>query len=97
MGRGLRSKAQVRQGVTGGDFELLQTIAVLNGGADMPATLGDIAKEYGVSRACMHRKVKRLRGRGWVEENAERKVWGVRLTHNGKLLVEIGLGAGLPE
>lgn len=81
------------------DFEFLQTVATLNGGSDVPAPLSEIAKAYSCSKQAIHSRVKRLRARGWLEENdeRERKMCGVRLTHNGKLLVETGLGSGLTE
>lgn len=97
MPRGARSRAEVRELVAKADFELLETIAVLNGGLDEPARLAEIAKEYGVTKQAIGVKVKRLRRRGWLEGGDERRSWGVRLTHNGKLLVETGLGAGLTE
>ena len=96
--RGKQTKVELAKAQAVYDFELLETIATLNGGLDEPARLADIAKEYGVTRQAIFSKVKRLRARGWLEENEEgRKVFGVRLTHNGKLLVETGWGAGLTE
>ena len=80
------------------DFELLQTIATLNGGLDEPARLSDVAKEYDVSRQAIYVKVRRLRARGWLETpEPGRRRYGINLTHNGKLLIEIGLGAGITE
>lgn len=93
------TKAQIAEGVRDRDFEFLQLVSVLNGGHDVPAPLSAIAKEEGVSRQAVHARVRRLRKRGWLEENdaLERKTCGVRLTHNGKLLVETGLGASLVD
>lgn len=88
-----------KKGAEERDFEFLQTVSTLNGGSDVPAPLSEIAKAYSCSKQAIHSRVKRLRARGWLEENneRERKMCGVRLTHNGKLLVETGLGAGLAE
>ena len=79
------------------DFEFLETIATFNEGGDHPAPIAKLAKAYSCSRQAVHARAKRLRERGWLEPGEGRHVCGLRLTHNGKLLVETGLGAGLKE
>jgi hypothetical protein len=99
LGYGKRLRSEVTAEITEQDFEFLQTIATLNGGADVPAPLAEIGNVYGMTKQGAYYRVKRLRARGWLEENdaRERKTCGVRLTHNGKLLIETGLGAGMAE
>lgn len=99
LGYGKRRRSEVTEEIREQDFEFLQTIATLNGGADVPAPLAEIGEAYGMTKQGAYYRVKRLRARGWLEENdaRERKTCGVRLTHNGKLLIETGLGAGLAE
>lgn len=76
----------------GAQFELLQTIAAMPGRPSM----SEIAREYGYTRQWAWKHVKRLREKGLLEENEDgRPVWGVTLTHNGKLLLERALSAGL--
>lgn len=69
------------------DVELLKTIATFDGEA--PPTLGDLAREFDVTRQCVHVRVKRLRAAGLVRPNeANRRVWGVYLSDSGKRLVQ---------
>jgi DNA-binding transcriptional regulator PaaX len=97
--RGEHFLSEVKRQVTARDFEFLQTVATLNGAQDWPVSLATIANAYGVKKQAIHQRVTRLRRRGWLEWNDEhsRKSAGLRLTHNGKLLVETGLGAWLTE
>ena len=97
--RGTMTRAAWNRQVTERQFELLQTIATLNGAQDYPVSLSTIANAYGLKKQAIHERVNRLRRLGWLEWNDEysRKSAGVRLTHNGKLLLETGLGAELTE
>lgn len=69
------------------DVELMRVIAAFDGEA--PPTLGDLAREFDVTRQCVHVRVKRLRGAGLVKTNeATRRVWGVFLSDSGKRLLQ---------
>jgi hypothetical protein len=90
---------------TDDEFELLQTIAALTGELARPPYLSEVAKAYDspvhqgkpCTRQWAGAKVKRLRSKGFVEEQPGRNWPGVTLSHNGKLVLETGLGAGLKE
>lgn len=90
---------------TDDEFELLQTIAALTGELSRPPTLSEVSGAYESpvhkSKTCTRQwagaRVKRLRSKGFVEEQPGRNWPGVILTHNGKLALETGLGAGLKE
>lgn len=74
-------------------FEFLQTVAAF--GSRSPC-VADIAREYGYTRQWAWKHVERLREVGYLEPREKgRRELVVRLTHNGKLLLERALGAGL--
>lgn len=75
--------------ISDADFEFLQTVAAL----PRSPTLSEIAREYGYTRQWAWKKAERLRAAGYIEENDPgRRVWGVSLTHNGKLAIETAMG-----
>lgn len=83
---------------TADEFELLQTIAALTGELSRPPTLSEVSEVYGwATRQAAGNRVKRLRDKGFIEEQPTRTWPGVVLSHNGKLAVETGMGAGLKE
>lgn len=76
------------------DFELLRVVEAFCADGYTP-TFRDIANEFGVSRARIGIRVKRLRKYGMVEENESGRRWGIYLTPSAKLLLEVGLAAGV--
>lgn len=79
-------------------FEMLQTIAALTGENEYPPTLSEVAEAYGCTRQWVHEAVGKLRAAGLIEEpRYQRETRGTRLTHNGKLLLETTLDAGIKE
>lgn len=75
-------------------FELLQTIAALSGELGRGPLQREVAAAYGCTKQCIQQRVARLRKYGLVE-GPDSPV--LLLTHNGKLLLEVGLDAGLKE
>lgn len=98
-----RLTARMLADTTAAEFEFLETVAALTGELGHPPSLAHIAKAYDSpihrGRTCTRQWagnwVKRLREKGYVEEQPDRNWPGVVLTHNGKLLLETGLAAGL--
>lgn len=76
-------------------FELLQTIAALTGELGYPPTLSEVGKEYGCSRQWVHEASGKLREQGYLEPQPYPRSRGLSLSHNGKLLLETTLDAGL--
>lgn len=79
-------------------FELLQTIAVLTGELGFPPTLTEVGKAYGCSRQWVHEAAAKLRERHLLEDAPfARATRCLILSHNGRLLMETALDAGLKE
>lgn len=79
-------------------FDLLETIAALTGELGYPPTLTELGESYGFSRQRAHQMVAKLRGRGLLEDPPfQRATRSIVLSHNGKLLLETALDAGLKE
>lgn len=85
------------------EFEFLETVAALTGELGRAPSLAQVAKAYdspinkgkNCTRQWAGNWTKKLRDKGFIEEQPDRNWPGVVLSHNGKLLLETGHGAGL--
>lgn len=79
------------------EFELLQTTAAMQMELRRGPTLAELASVFQFTRARAHFLVRKLRGKGLVEDQPTRTWPGVTLSHNGKRFLEKALDAQVAE